>query len=181
MLDDNNIFDDHSWLKNYITEVPDFPKPGVSFKDISPLLTDKNAFQYAIQKLAEKAWKSNAEVIVGIESRGFIFAAPVAFSLGVPFVPVRKKGKLPGEVHSISYDLEYGTSQLEIGSQAITENAKVMIIDDVLATGGSALAASKLVSMLGAEVIGFGFLIELEFLKARERFEAGKVESLLFY
>lgn len=171
----------HDWLKDYINDVPDFPSPGINFKDIVPLLADKSAFQYSVQKLSELAWKMNAEAVVAIESRGFIFAAPVAFSLGVPFVPIRKKGKLPGKTIRVEYSLEYGKGELEIPQTGIKAGSNVVIIDDVLATGGTAKAAHALVSMLEAKTVGFLFLIELLKLNGKTHLGETPFEALIKY
>ena len=172
---------EHDWLKEYIKDVPDFPSPGINFKDIVPLLADKKAYQYSVQKLSEAAWQMNAEVIVAIESRGFIFAAPVAFSLGVPFVPIRKKGKLPGKTIRMEYSLEYGIGELEIPQNGINRDANVVIIDDVLATGGTARAAKGLITALEAKVAGYLFLIELDYLKGKIHLGETPSKSLVTY
>ena len=171
----------HDWLKNHIKNIPDFPSPGINFKDITPLLADKNAFQYSIQRLSELAWKMNAEAVVGIESRGFIFAAPVAVALGVPFVPIRKKGKLPGKTVRVEYSLEYGSGELEMPLDNLTRGSRVVILDDVLATGGTARAAKGLVTMVEAETVGYLFLLELAFLNGRIHLGETPCESLLSY
>ena len=175
------IVSEHDWLKDYINDVPDFPSPGINFKDIVPLLADKKAFQYSIQKLSELAWKANAEAVVAIESRGFIFAAAVAFSLGIPFVPIRKKGKLPGKTVRVEYSLEYGKGELEMPQAGVARGAKVVIIDDVLATGGTAKAAKSLITMLEAEPVAYLFLIELTYLNGKIHLGDIPVTSLLTY
>lgn len=172
---------EHEWLKKYIKDVPDFPSPGINFKDIIPLLADKKAFQYSIQKLSEAAWQMNAEAIVAIESRGFIFAAPVAFSLGVPFVPIRKKGKLPGKTIRMEYSLEYGSGELEIPQGELPPDTKVVIIDDVLATGGTARAAKGLVTALGLNTVGYLFLVNLAFLNGQHHLGETPHNSLVTY
>lgn len=168
-------------LKTLIRDVPDFPQPGILFRDITPLLGDPEGFQFALGRLAEMATATGAEVIVGIESRGFVFGAPVAQQLGLPFVPVRKPGKLPAARMSVEYSLEYGENQLDIHEDAIAPGARVFIIDDLLATGGTARAAAKLVEMVGGMVAGFGFVIELEALAGRQRLDGYAVSSLLTY
>jgi len=171
----------HAWLKDYIKEVPDFPSPGINFKDIVPLLADKKAFQYSVQQLSKLAWELNAEAVVAIESRGFIFAAPVAFSLGVPFVPIRKSGKLPGKTVRVEYSLEYGQGELEMPQAGLKAGSKVVIIDDVLATGGTAKAAKALVSMLEAETVGYLFLAELSQLKGSIHLGGSPYHALVRY
>jgi len=172
---------EHDFLKAYIKNVPDFPSRGINFKDITPLLADKKAFQYSIQKLSELAWSFNAEAIVAIESRGFIFGAPVAFSLGVPFIPIRKKGKLPGKTVRIEYSLEYGQGELEMPQEGLVRSSKVVILDDVLATGGTAKAAKSLVSMLEANTVGYLFLAELAHLNGNIHLGDSPYKSLLTF
>jgi adenine phosphoribosyltransferase len=166
-------------ISRFIRDVPDFPKPGILFRDITPLLADGEAFKYVTEQLSKVAVTQGAEAIVGIESRGFIFGAPVAVALKLPFIPVRKPGKLPGERVSLQYTLEYGQSQLDIHKDAISRNQKVLIVDDLLATGGTAHAAAKLVELVGGVVAGLAMLIELENLKGREVLKGYHVESLL--
>ncbi|NMA95531.1 MAG: adenine phosphoribosyltransferase [Clostridiales bacterium] len=155
-------------LRQAIRVIPDFPKKGVSFKDITTLLQDKEAYTYTIDYLIEYCRDKDVDVIVGPEARGFVIGAPLAYGLGVGFVPVRKPGKLPGETIQYEYELEYGKDALEIHRDAITPGQRVIIADDLLATGGTAFATAKLVEELGGEVIGFVFIIELSYLKGRD-------------
>ena len=168
-------------LKRYVRDVPDFPEPGVLFRDITPLLQNAEAFQYAVQKLSERFQGRGLDAVVGIESRGFLFAAPLAINLGLPLVPVRKPGKLPAAHMTAEYALEYGTSQLDIHSDALGKDAAVVVVDDLIATGGTAVAAAKLVELLGARVHAFAFLVELAGLGGRERLRDYEVVSLLRY
>lgn len=154
-------------LKKYIASVPGFPKEGIIFRDITPLLQDGEAFKYTIKKLSEYATSKGATVVVGPEARGFMFGCPVANELGLGFVPVRKPGKLPREVLSVDYTLEYGVNTLCIHKDALKKGDKVVIVDDLLATGGTALAAAKLAEAAGAEVVGFAFIIDLVDLKGK--------------
>ena len=156
-------------LENYIRDVPDFPKKGIVFKDITPLLADAEAMREACDRLAEPFAESGVAKVVGIESRGFIFAAPVAERLGAGLVPVRKPGKLPAETVSQSYELEYGTDQIEVHADAIAPGEKVLMLDDLLATGGTMAAACDLVRKLGGEIVGIAFVIELCFLNGRDK------------
>ena len=168
-------------LKALIRDVPDFPKPGILFRDITPLLQHPKALAYVTDALAERVVAAKADVIIGVESRGFIFGAPIAVKLGLPFVPVRKPGKLPAACMSVEYSLEYGSSRLDIHQDAITPGQRVAIIDDLLATGGTAKAAAKLVELLKGEVALFLFAIELSFLNGREQLAGYKTEALLTY
>lgn len=152
-------------VRSRIRDVPDFPKPGILFKDITPLLADAVAFRTAIDLLAEQARALAPEVIVGIESRGFLFGAPLATALGLGFVPVRKPGKLPSATTRVDYDLEYGTDAVEMHTDALSHGARALVVDDVIATGGTARATCELVTRLGAQAIGAAFLIELTFLE----------------
>lgn len=152
----------------YIHDVPDFPKPGVLFKDITPLLASPEHFQAAVDQLAATA-PDGIDAVVGMEARGFIFAAPVALQLGAAFVPVRKPGKLPGDVYSQSFDLEYGSETLTVHRNAIDPGAKVLVIDDVLATGGTVAATAGLLKQLGADLVHVSVVLELEELGGRER------------
>ncbi len=168
-------------LKRYVRDVPDFPEPGVLFRDITPLLQNAEAFQYAVQKFSERFLGRGLDAVVGIESRGFLFAAPLAINLGLPLVPIRKPGKLPAAHMTVEYTLEYGTSQLDIHKDALEKDTSVVIVDDLIATGGTALAAAKLVELLGARVHAFAFLVELAGLGGRERLRDYEVVSLLRY
>ena len=166
-------------LSDYIRSVPDFPQPGILFRDITPLLADPAAFGHALDRMTSFVESRNVDAVVGIESRGFLFATPIAARLSVPFVPVRKPGKLPAERMSVEYSLEYGDSQLDIHADALTRGQGVVIIDDLLATGGTAHAAAKLVELLGARVDSALFLIELTPLAGRDRLAGYHVEALL--
>jgi len=168
-------------LKSFIRDIPDFPKPGIVFKDITPLLKDGKAFRMACDALVRPFLNMKVELVIGIESRGFIVSPTVAYQLGAGFVPVRKKGKLPSTVERVSYMLEYGQDFLEIHKDAISKNNRVLIIDDVLATGGTAEAVVKLVRKLGGEVVGSAFLIELQFLGGRKRLDPLLAHSLIQY
>ncbi|HZP57354.1 MAG TPA: adenine phosphoribosyltransferase [Dehalococcoidia bacterium] len=172
---------DFARLKHYIRDVPDFPAPGILFRDITPLLSDAEAFRYAIDGLAAWVRERRPDAIVAIESRGFLFGAPLADRLGVPFVPVRKPGKLPAARMSIEVTLEYGTNQLDIHEDALRHGQQVVVIDDLLATGGTAAGAAKLVELLGARVAGLAFVIELAGLAGRERLAGYDVHALLRY
>jgi adenine phosphoribosyltransferase len=160
-------------LDKLVRDVPDFPLPGVVFKDITPLLADPEGFAAVVDALAAAGRDEDGAVVVdkvvGMEARGFILAAPVALALGVGFVPVRKAGKLPGEVHAVSYALEYGLSTLEVHQDGIAPGERVLLVDDVLATGGTAAATAELVRRGGGEVVGLAVLMELSFLHGRER------------
>ena len=168
-------------LSPFIRDVPDFPQPGVLFRDITPLLASPAAFRESVERLAAEARRHDPEAVVGIESRGFLFGGPVAIELGLPFVPVRKPGKLPAERMSIEYALEYGENQLDIHRDALAPGQRAFIIDDVLATGGTALATAKLVELLGAITVGFGFVIAIDALGGRQRLSAYPVSSLIRY
>ncbi len=168
-------------LKARIAEVPNYPRPGILFKDITPLLGSPSEFAMAIVGMITPWRDSGITHVVGMESRGFIFAAPVALGLSAGFVPVRKPGKLPRTVLREAYALEYGTDALEMHSDALSPGARVLIVDDVLATGGTALAAARLVRNAGGIVAGYNFLIELPDLGARKLFNGARIESLLTY
>jgi adenine phosphoribosyltransferase len=168
-------------LKRLIREVPDFPKKGILFYDITTLLKDKTGFATLIDKLAEYYISQDVDLVLGMEARGFIFAPALAYRLSAGFVPVRKPGKLPAESVKYDYALEYGTNSLEIHKDAIQKGQRVLIVDDLLATGGTAEATAKLAAMLGAEIAGLGFVVELEFLKGREKLKGYDVMSLLRY
>ena len=169
------------FIKKHIRDIPDFPRPGILFRDITPLLAQPEIFNKVINSISERVKKMGGEVIVGVESRGFIFGAPVALALNIPFVPVRKPGKLPGKKVSVEYSLEYGSGQLDIHQDAFAQHKKVVIIDDLLATGGTAQAAGKLVELLGGVVSGFIFAIELSALNGRKLLGRYNIESLVSY
>ena len=168
-------------LKSYIREVPDFPKPGILFRDITPLLSDGAALKFAIDRLLERCEPLRPDTIVSIEARGFLLAAPLAYGMGKPLVPVRKQGKLPYKKYSASYGLEYGVDTLEIHRDAIGAGQRVLIVDDLLATGGTVSAAAKLVRECGGSVAGYAFLIELADLNGRQRLCDNEVVSLITY
>ena len=168
-------------LKKLIREVPDFPKPGINFYDITTLLKHPEGFHRTIEALASEFEGAKVDTVIGIESRGFIFAPVLAHRLGAGFVPVRKPGKLPAEKVSISYDLEYGQDTLEMHKDAVGEGHRVIIADDLLATGGTARAVVDLVEKMGGRVVGLGFVVELEFLPGRKKLEGHDVRSLIKY
>ena len=168
-------------LKRLIREVPDFPKKGILFYDITTLLKDKTGFATLIDKLAEHYIAQDVDLVLGMEARGFIFAPALAYRLNAGFVPVRKPGKLPAATVKYDYALEYGTNSLEIHKDAIQKGQRVLIVDDLLATGGTAEATAKLAASLGAKIAGLGFVVELEFLKGREKLRGYEVMSLLRY
>lgn len=168
-------------LESKIRNIQDFPKPGIGFKDITTLLKDGDAFKEAIDKIVENLKDKDVDYIVGPEARGFLLGAPVAYALGVGFVPIRKPGKLPAEVVSFEYDLEYGTDKIEMHKDSIEEGKKVAIIDDLLATGGTVEAATKLIESLGGEIVSIQFLIELEFLNGKDKLKGYDVESIIKY
>ena len=172
---------DVSRLKDLIRDIPDFPKAGVVFKDITPLLADPEGFSLVIETIAARFEGQGVTKVVGIEARGFIIAAPIAHRLGAGFVPVRKVGKLPWQVEAEAYELEYGTGLLELHSDAVEIDEKVLIVDDVLATGGTAAATVRLIERLGAKVLGLGFVIELGFLNGRRQVSGRDILSLLHY
>ncbi|MDE2038786.1 MAG: adenine phosphoribosyltransferase [Elusimicrobia bacterium] len=167
--------------RSLITDVPDFPKKGIVFKDITPLLADAAAFAAAIDELAQPFVGKGIDLVAGIESRGFLLATPVAYRLGAGVVPIRKKGKLPRKTRSASYALEYGQDSIEAHADAFPAGSRVLIVDDVLATGGTAKAACELVEGIGGRVAGLSFLIELGFLKGREKLPRRPVHSLVEY
>lgn len=168
-------------LREQIRVIPDFPQPGVSFKDITTVLKDPQALRHVVKELAGHYVDKDVDTVVGIESRGFIFGAPLAYEMGVGFVPVRKPGKLPAETLSMEYDLEYGTDALEIHRDAIQPGQRVLIVDDLLATGGTTCATVKLVEQLGGTVVGLAFLVELAYLKGRTRLGNREIVSLVIY
>lgn len=173
--------DDPYSLKPHIRNVADFPKPGIMFRDITPLLSAPRAFQRAVDAFAEAFRPAQPTAILAAESRGFIFAAPLALALGASFVPVRKPGKLPFKTQKFEYDLEYGSDALEIHVDAVTPGSRVLLIDDLLATGGTIEACLKLAQQSGAEVVGCGFLIELTFLNGRKKLDPHQIVSLVEY
>jgi len=168
-------------LSALIRDVPDFPKPGIVFKDITPLIKDAEGFRLAVQQLAAPFQDKNIDVVVGIESRGFIFGAAVAQALGTGFVPVRKPGKLPAKTHRVTYDLEYGTDSVDIHVDAIEPGQRALIVDDLLATGGTLKAACRLVEACGGIVAGIAVLVELDFLHGRDKLQGYDLTSIIHY
>jgi len=168
-------------LRSLVRDIPDYPKPGITFKDITPLLADADAFAEATEALAAPFRDAGVTHVIAIESRGFILGGPVAQHLGAGFIPVRKPGKLPSATHREEYELEYGTDALEVHVDAADGSARVLIVDDVLATGGTAGATCRLVESLGAEVIGCSFLIRLSFLHGIDRLRAKRIVGLITY
>lgn len=168
-------------LKAHIRDIPDFPKPGILFKDITPLVKDPAALRLAVHHLLHPFVEANITAVAGMEARGFIFGSLAAWELGVGFVPLRKPGKLPYDVQSVNYDLEYGSAALEVHIDALGPGDRVLLIDDLLATGGTAKASCELVESLGAEVVACGFVVELDALKGREKLGRWPVHSLLHY
>lgn len=165
-------------VSSRLRDIPDFPTPGVVFKDVTPLLADGPAFSAVVRDIAQRR-RGSVDIIVGIEARGFIFGAAVAHELGIGFVPVRKAGKLPGKTTSVSYDLEYGSATIEIHEEAFVGGERVLVVDDVLATGGTAKATCELLERAGAEVVAFEALIELDFLHGRDRLGGREVHTTL--
>jgi adenine phosphoribosyltransferase len=168
-------------LRAKIREVPDFPKPGILFYDITTLLKDAEAFREVIDQMAAQVADARIDLVVGMESRGFIFSAPLAYKLGAGFVPVRKLGKLPAETIEVEYSLEYGTATLEIHKDAIQAGQRVLIVDDLLATGGTVMGTIELVRRLGGEIAGLSFMVELPALKGREKLGEFTINALLAY
>ncbi len=168
-------------LKALIQDVPDFPKKGIVFKDITPLLADPKGFAAVIEGLIAPFQQMGIQIVAGVESRGFLLAPAMAARLGAGIVPLRKKGKLPRKVHSASYDLEYGTDSIEAHADAFPRNSRVLLVDDVLATGGTAAAATSLIKALGGQLVGSAFLIELAFLNGRKKLAGQNIHSLLTY
>jgi adenine phosphoribosyltransferase len=168
-------------LKQLIREVPDFPKPGILFYDITTLLKDREGLRSTIDAFRDHYAGLKIDVVIGVEARGFIFAPVLAYALGAGFVPVRKPKKLPSVCTSVSYDLEYGSDTLEIHTDAISPGTRVLIVDDLLATGGTARAVTQLVEELGGEIVGLGFMVELTFLSGRQKLAGYQVFSLLQY
>ena len=175
------LLEENMNLQDYIASIPDYPKEGILFRDVTPLMADGEAFKYACEQFTEYAKEKGAEVVAGPESRGFIFGCPIATNLGIGFVPVRKPNKLPRETIKCEYALEYGTNTLEMHKDAIKKGQKVIICDDLLATGGTVEATIKMIEELGGEVVGCCFLIELEDLKGRDKLEGYDVFSLIKY
>ncbi|MGC8555437.1 MAG: adenine phosphoribosyltransferase [Conexivisphaera sp.] len=171
--------DPSTFLRNYIRDIPDYPVKGVIFRDLTPLFRDAVAFRTAVNGLADRLRDLGADVVAGIEARGFIVGAPIALALGTGFVPLRKPGKLPWRKRSKSYQLEYGSESIEIHEDAISRGQRVIVVDDLLATGGTASAAAKLVEEVGGVVAGIGFLVELRYLNGREKLRGYRVESLV--
>ena len=168
-------------LKQHIREIADFPKPGILFRDITPLLGNPRVLRYSIDLLADGVAEYQADYIAGIESRGFMFGMPLAYKMGIGFAPVRKPGKLPAAVHADSYALEYGSDSLELHQDAFPPGSRVLIIDDLVATGGTAAAAATLVELAGGQVVGFGFVIELLALQGRSKLPDSPIMSLVQY
>ena len=171
----------HDWLKEHIRDIPDFPKPGITFKDITPLLADKKAFAYTVDAIAHHFDRDEIDKVLGIEARGFIIAAPLAYRFTAGLIPVRKAGKLPWHVESEEYLLEYGTDLLEIHRDAIDPGERILIVDDVLATGGTAAATATLTERCGGKVAGIATIMELAFLGARDKLSSYEILSLVSY
>ncbi|MDR3211070.1 MAG: adenine phosphoribosyltransferase [Planctomycetota bacterium] len=168
-------------IRKYVRSIPGFPKPGIIFRDITPILSDANCFRYSIDRLCDLFQNSGADKVVAAEARGFMFAAGISYKLGWGLVPIRKPGKLPWKTKRREYDLEYGTGELHIHTDAVANGEKVLLIDDLLATGGTAKAMINLVEDLGGVVVGLGFVIELDDLKGRKMLDGYRVESLEHY
>ena len=168
-------------LEAHIRNIPDFPEPGIQFKDITPLLKEPKILELSIEELIYPFLNEKLTAIAGMEARGFIFGSLAAQKLGISFVPLRKPNKLPYKVESLSYDLEYGKSALEIHVDALNKNDRVLLVDDLIATGGTAVASCKLIEKLGAEIIGCAFVIELDFLNGREKLSKYDIHSLIHY
>ena len=168
-------------LKAYIRDIPDFPKPGILFRDITPLLADRQALAQAIYQLAGPYHDQSIDAVVAVEARGFIFGAAVARELNAGFIPVRKKGKLPGQTTEVTYGLEYGTDTIEMHTDALKPGAKVLMIDDLLATGGTMAASCELAEKLGAKIYGLTFLVELTGLNGREKLKKYAIHSVIKY
>jgi adenine phosphoribosyltransferase len=172
---------DADWLRGHIRDIADFPTPGIVFRDLTPLLGDGEALRFAVDTLADAFAGRRIDKVVGVEARGFIVAAPVAYRLGAGFVPVRKPGKLPWKTDFEEYALEYGVDRLEMHADGIAAGEAVLIVDDVIATGGTARATARLVERVGATVAGLGFLVELTYLAGREKLEGYDIVSLVAY
>ena len=168
-------------LKTLIRDIPDFPKPGILFRDITTLLRDPAGLKYSIETLAAQVRDLQPQYIVGMESRGFIFGSALAYELGLGFIPVRKPGKLPADVHTVEYVLEYGTDRLEIHQDAVVPNSRVLIVDDLIATGGTAGATAQLLQEIGSTLVGCAFVIELDALNGRSRLPDVPIIALVHY
>lgn len=168
-------------LAEYIRDVPDFPKPGIMFKDITPLLADPAAFRHAVEQMADRFGGDRLDAIAAAEARGFLFAAPLAFIMRKPLIPLRKPGKLPYRTHSLQYDLEYGSAELHVHVDGVPAGGRVLLVDDLLATGGTMQAGCRLIEKAGGSVVGCLFLVELAFLNGRERLTPHEVVSLIQY
>jgi adenine phosphoribosyltransferase len=168
-------------IKNKIRDIPDFPKPGIIFKDITPLVKDPAALRLSVHQLIHPFLGRDITAVAGMEARGFIFGSLVAWELAIPFIPLRKPGKLPYDVQSVSYDLEYGSASLEVHVDSFAKDDRVLLIDDLLATGGTAKASCELVEKMGAKVEALAFVIELDFLAGREKLKEYEVHSLIHY
>jgi adenine phosphoribosyltransferase len=168
-------------LAKYIRDIPDFPKPGIVFKDITPLLADPEAFNTAIQLLHEHYHGRKVDAVAAAEARGFLFAAPLALLMAKPLIPLRKPGKLPYRTHALQYDLEYGSAELQVHIDGVSKGARVLLVDDLLATGGTMQAGCKLIEKAGGHVAGCAFLVELTFLRGRDKLQPHKIFSLIQY
>jgi len=168
-------------LKSKVRDIPDFPEPGIIFRDITPLVADPAALQLSVYQLLQPFLGESVNAVAGMEARGFIFGSLAAWELGVGFIPLRKPGKLPYDVQTASYNLEYGSAALEVHTDAVNAGDKILLIDDLIATGGTAQASCQLIEELGGEIIGCAFVIELDALKGREKLSKYKVHSLLHY
>jgi adenine phosphoribosyltransferase len=168
-------------LEAHIRNIPDFPQPGIQFKDITPLVKHPAMLRLAVHQLIHPFLGEHLTAIVGMEARGFIFGSLAAWELGIGFVPLRKPGKLPYDVQSVSYDLEYGSAELEIHVDALNKNDRILLVDDLIATGGTAAASCELIEKLGAEIAGCAFVVELDFLKGREKLSKYNIHSLIHY
>lgn len=168
-------------LEDYVISIPDFPEPGIIFRDVTSILQDKDGLHLAIDQLQEKLKGTDFDLVIGPESRGFIFGVPIAYNMNKPFIPIRKKGKLPRKTISVAYDLEYGKAELEIHEDAIKQGQKVVIVDDLIATGGTTKAIIDLVERLGGEVVKIVFLMELEGLKGRDQLKDYNIASVIKY
>ncbi len=168
-------------IKSLIRDIHDFPKPGIVYRDITTLLQNSEGLNYVIDHFSELFSEQKIDYVIGIESRGFIFGAPIAYKLGAGFVPVRKAGKLPAKIHAIEYELEYGTDRLEIHQDAILPESRILIVDDLIATGGTAAATAELIKRLGCTLIGFAFIIELLALEGRLKLPNAPVQSMVTY